>query len=312
MKIPAISVVVPVYNEALNIKPFLDRIEKVFDSLNVPYEIIFALDPSSDETENVITKEMGRNKQIKLLVFSRRFGQPAATIAGIHSASGDSCVVIDVDLQDPPELISDLYERLKSGFDVVYAKRRSRKGETLLKRLVSFLGYFVINQCSEADIPRDTGDFRIMSRRVVDELKNLSESHGFLRGMVAFIGFPQSFIYYDRDERLNGKGNYNRFFGSISIGLNGLIGFSRRPLQLMSIIGVSISLLSFALGAWYLIQHMLGIHLAPGLPTTVLVITFLSGIQLLGMGLMGEYIGRIYDEVKRRPGYIINKKVNFD
>jgi glycosyltransferase involved in cell wall biosynthesis len=312
MKTPSISVVVPVYNEALNIKPFLFRIEEVFEGLNVPYEIIFALDPSSDETEKIINEEMARNKQIKLLVFSRRFGQPAATIAGIHYATGDSCVVIDVDLQDPPELISELYERFKSGFDVVYARRRSRKGETVVKRLISFLGYFVINKYSDTDIPRNTGDFRIMSRRVMEELKKLSESHGFLRGMVAFIGFPQSFIDYDRDERLAGKGNYNRFFGSITIGLNGLIGFSRRPLQLMSIIGVTISFLSFALGIWYLIQHMLGIYLAPGLPTTILVVTFLSGIQLLGMGLMGEYIGRIYDEVKGRPGYIVNKKVNFD
>lgn len=306
-----ISVVVPVYKEERNIRPFLERVEKVMEGLGKSYEIIFALDPSPDNTEEVILQEINRNPHIKLLVFSRRFGQPAATMAGILSCIGETCVVIDVDLQDPPELISSLYGKLQEGFEVVYAKRRSRKGETLFKRMISAFGYAVINRLSDVDIPRDTGDFRIISRRVIEELRSLNEAHGFLRGLVAYVGFKQTAIEYDRDERLAGKGNYNRFTGSLKIGLNGLISFSSRPLQLMSIGGFILSGFSFLLGAWYLFQKLSGIPLTPGLSTTVLAVTFFSGVQLFALGLVGEYIGRIYDETKRRPMYIIDKKVNF-
>jgi len=218
--------------------------------------------------------------------------------------------VIDVDLQDPPELIIPLYGRLREGFEVVYAKRRSRKGETLVKRVVAAVGYNVINRLSDVHIPRDTGDFRVMTRRVIEELRTLSESHGFLRGLVAYVGFRQTFIEYDRDERLGGQGKYNRFVGSLKIGLNGLISFSTRPLQLMSIAGFIVAGFSFLLGAWYVVQKLAGVDLTPGLSTTVLVVTFFAGVQLFSMGLMGEYIGRIYDEVKRRPPYIIDRTVN--
>jgi len=194
----------------------------------------------------------------------------------------------------------------------VYAKRRSRKGETLIKRWISHLGYLVINRLSDVAIPRDTGDFRIMSRRVINELRELSETHGFLRGLVAYVGFKQTFIEYDRDERFADKGKYNRLTGSLRIGLNGLIGFSSRPLQLMSIMGIGFAGFSFLVGAWYLVQKLIGVNLTPGLSTTVLAVTFFSGIQLLGLGLTGEYIGRIYDEVKHRPLNIVDRKVNFD
>ncbi len=309
---PKISVVVPVYKEELNIRPFLARIEKVFEQMAKSYEIIFALDPSPDRTEEVIIEEINRNPNIKLMVFSRRFGQPAATMAGILGCSGETCVAIDVDLQDQPELIEKMYVKLSEGYEVVYAKRRSRKGETFIKRVISHVGYSLINRFSDVQIPRNTGDFRIMTRRVIEELRRLNESHGFLRGLVAYVGFKQTFIEYDRDERYSGKGNYNRLTGSLKIGLNGLISFSSKPLFMMSIVGFVIAGLSFLLGAWYVVQKIIGIDLTPGLSTTVLVVSFFAGVQLLGLGLIGEYVGRIYDEVKGRPMYIVDRQVNFE
>ena len=307
-----ISIVVPIHNENENIKPFLQRTEKVLNKMEKSYEIIFALDPSSDNTEETILNEIKRNKNIRLLVLSRQFGQPAATMAGINNCKGSYCVIIDVDLQDPPELIEKLYNEIISGYEVVYAKRKSRKGETFFKKIVSSIGYYLINKFSDVRIPRDAGDFRIISRKVIIQLNELNESHGFLRGMVAFVGFKQSFIEYDRVKRYGGKSNYNKFFGSMKIGLNGLIGFSSRPLSLMAITGFVIALISFLLGIWYLFQKFSGINLTPGLTTTVILISFFAGIQLLGLGLLGEYVGRIYDEVKKRPKYIVDKKINFD
>lgn len=306
-----LSVVVPVYKEAGNIKPFLQRTEAVMERLGVSYEIIFAMDPSPDETEIVILREIERNPSVKLILFSRRFGQPAATMAGILNCTGEKCVVIDVDLQDQPEVIEQLYAKMAEGFEVVYAMRSSREGETLIKKAVSYFGYSVINRLSDVQIPRNTGDFRIMSRRVIEELRGLSETHGFLRGMVAFVGFKQAAVLYSRDARLTGTGNYNRLIGSLRIGINGLVGFSSRPLQVMSMSGFVVAALSFLVGLWYVVQKIVGVDLTPGLPTTVLVVSFFSGVQLLALGLVGEYIGRIYDETKRRPMYIVDKKINF-
>ena len=306
-----ISLIVPVYKEEANIRPFLSRSEAVFQKLGKSYEIIFALDPSPDRTEQVILEEINRNQCIKLMVFSRRFGQPAATMAGILTCRGSTCVVIDVDLQDQPELIEEMYSRLGEGYEVVYAKRRSRQGETFVKRIISHVGYTLINKFSDVQIPRNTGDFRIMTRRVIEELRQLNESHGFLRGLVAYVGFKQTYVEYDRDPRFLGAGNYNRLTGSFKIGLNGLISFSSKPLFMMSIGGFLLALMSFLLGAWYVFQKVVGIDLTPGLSTTVLLISFFAGVQLLGLGLIGEYVGRIYDEVKRRPMYIVDKKYNF-
>ena len=287
-----ISIVVPVYKEADNIRPFLQRTEAVMANMAARYEIIFAVDPSPDNTESIILEEINRNPNIKLLVFSRRFGQPAATMAGILTCTGDTCVVIDVDLQDPPEIIEQLHAKLVEGYEVVFAKRRSRKGETLLKRMISHFGYAAIDLLSDVSIPRDTGDFRIMTRRVIEELRRLNESHGFLRGLVAYVGFKQAFVEYDRDERYRGKSSYNRLTGSLKIGLNGLISFSSRPLQFMSVAGLFLAALSFMLGVWYILQKIFVKDLTPGLPTTVLVVTFFAGAQLLGLGLIGEYVGR--------------------
>ena len=304
-----LSVVIPVYKEAKNIQPFLKRLESVLNTMDMSYEIIFCMDPSPDNTQEVIEKEINRNPNISLMIFSRRFGQPAATLAGVLACKGKTCVVIDVDLQDPPELIIPMYEKLQQDYEVVYAKRKSRQGETLVKKIISYMGYKIINKLSDIQIPTNTGDFRIMTRRVIEELRNLNESHGFLRGLVAYVGFKQTFVEYDRDERFAGAGNYNRFVGSLKIGLNGLISFSSRPLQLMSFAGAMIAGFSFFLGAWYFVQKLVGINLSPGLSTTILVVTFFSGVQLLSLGLIGEYISRIYDEVKRRPLFIVDRVI---
>tara|TARA_Y100000389_G_C17385638_1_gene476874 strand:- start:39 stop:980 length:942 start_codon:yes stop_codon:yes gene_type:complete len=309
-----LSVIVPIFSEEKNILPFLDRTISVIRKLNLNYEIIFALDPSEDDSENIIIKEASKNKNIKMISFSRRFGQPSATIAGLSESKGKYCVVIDADLQDPPELIESLYRKIESekSYDVVMAKRKVRKGETQIKKIFTSIGYFLINKMTDIKIPRNTGDYRIMSRRVVEEIKKLNETHGFLRGLVSFVGFKQTFVEYERDERFQGKGKYNKYFGSIKIGMNGLFGFTSKPLVIMSTVGFAFAFISFLLGLWYLVQKLMGVDFTPGLPTTVLVITFFSGIQLLGMGLLGEYISRIYDEVKNRPQYIIDKKINFN
>ena len=307
-----ISVVVPVFNEEVNIEPFLERIIKVLNKITNDYEIIFSLDPSKDKTEEKILNLASQNKNIKIIIFSRRFGQPAATIAGINNSTGDCCVVIDVDLQDPPELIEELYVKFLEGYEVVLAKRKKRKGETFLKKIIASIGYKLINFFSEIDMPIDTGDFRLISKKVVEQLKSMKEPHNFLRGMVAYIGFKQCEIVYDRDQRFRGDTKYNKYLGSIKIALNGLLGFSSKPLHIMTFVGFILSMFSFSIGLWYLIQKLLGENYTAGLPTSVLLITFFSGVQLLALGLIGEYIGRIYDQVKQRPPYIIEKKINFD
>lgn len=306
-----ISVVVPVYREETNIVPFLQRTEKVLEEIPCDYEILFCLDPSPDATEQVILREIQRNGKIRLVRFSRRFGQPAATLAGIHLCRGDVCVVIDVDLQDPPELMKPMLAKWREGYRVVCARRRTRKGETFLKKVITRCGYQFINRISDVAIPENTGDYRLMDRRVVDELKKLHESHGFLRGMVAFVGFRQTFIEYDRDERAAGISNYNRHLGSLRIALNGIVGFSIRPLQIASVLGGLIAVGAFLLGFWILVEKIvLHADLTPGLTWTIVLITFLSGVQLFSLGIMGEYVGRIYEEVKRRPVYIVERMEN--
>jgi len=308
---PEISVITPVYNEENNIEPFIVSVQKTLKKITDQYEIIFVLDPSKDSTESVIKSFANTNPKIKLISLSRRFGQPAATIAGIHNASGKKVVVIDVDLQDPSEIILKMYEKIEEGYDVVYGKRINRDGETFFKKKLSELGYRVINYMSDINIPRDVGDFRMMSSRVVENLKNLNETHGFLRGLVSYVGFKQTSVEFDRKARTFGQSKYNRFFGSIKIGLNGLIFFTSKPLQIMSFLGFFFSTISFLIGLIYLLTKLMGFNLSPGLPTTILVITFFSGLQLISLGLLGEYVGRIYDEVKKRPQYIINEKINF-
>lgn len=308
----SISVVVPAYNEEDNVERAYERITRVLSELGMDWELIFSVDPSRDRTEELVLALRARDPRVKMLRFSRRFGQPMATLAGMEAARGDAIVVIDCDLQDPPELIPDLVESWRQGYDVVYAQRRTRAGETLPKRIVAALGYRLIARIAEVDIPPNTGDFRLMSRRVVDNVVALKESHGFLRGLVGLVGFRQTSVPYDRDPRMAGRSKYNKFFGSLLIGLNGVIGFSRYPLQVSSLLGIALSGFAFLLAIVYLGLKLGGVDFPIGNPTIVIVVCFFSGLQLLSLGVMGEYVGRIYEEIRERPKYIVESRHGFE
>ena len=297
-----ISIITPVYNEQNNIKPFINKINEVLKNITQSFEIIFIMDPSSDETEKVIKEQANIDKKIKLLKLSRRFGQPSSTIAGIHNASGNRVVIIDVDLQDPPELIIEMNKKMDDGYDVVVAKRSSREGETFIKKKISDFGYWLINFLSDINIPKGVGDFRMMNRKVVDHLKTLKEKHGFLRGLVSYVGFKQGEIIFDRRSRKNDISKYNKFTGSLKIGLNGLICFSEKPLQLLNLFGLFIIIVSFLLLIFKIFHELRFFDL---------FLLLLLGSIFLSLGLIGEYISRIYDEVKNRPQYIIDEKINF-
>jgi len=307
-----LSVVVPAYNEEANVRLLYERLASTLAPLDLEWELIFAVDPSTDGTESEIAALRAQDPRVKMLRFSRRFGQPAATLAGMAASTGDACVVIDCDLQDPPELLADFVARWREGYDVVYAQRRSRKGETLVKRIVSSVGYAVIKRIAEVEIPPNTGDFRLMSRRVVDHVVALDEAHGFLRGLVALVGFRQTAVLYDRDARAGGDGKYNRLLGSLVIGVNGIVGFSRYPLHLISLGGVFLSFFAVVLAVAYGALKLAGVPFPPGNPTVVVLVCLFSGIQLLSLGVMAEYVGRIYEEVKGRPRYIVESKLGFD
>ncbi|MEK6705714.1 MAG: glycosyltransferase family 2 protein [Bdellovibrionota bacterium] len=307
-----LSIVVPVYKEEGNIQAFINATIPVLSSITPDFEILFILDPSPDATEELIRKANQHDQRIKLILLSRRFGQPMATLAGLHYSTGDAIIVIDVDLQDPPELIAEMVKKWEAGYDVVYAQRKNRSGETIIKKTVAHLGYKLINKITDVNIPPNTGDFRLMSRRVVNQVISLKESHGFLRGMVAFVGFKQTSVLFDRPARFSGSGNYNRFLGSIRIGVNGLVCYSSRLLALSSMFGFMIAGLSFISGIIYFIMKLLGAPFPIGNPTVVILVLFLGGVQLISIGLVGEYIGRIYDEVKGRPRFIIDSELGFE
>jgi polyisoprenyl-phosphate glycosyltransferase len=306
-----LSVVIPARNEEENIVPLYSRLATVLDTIDEEWEIIFSVDPSTDLTEDVIGRLCEQDTRVRMLRFSRCFGQPMAILAGMEASSGDAVVVIDCDLQDPPELIPELVRRWREGFDVVYAQRRSRDGETLSKRIVAALGYRALSRIAEVEIPPNTGEFRLMSRRVVDSVCGLQESHGFLRGLVGLVGFRQTGVLYDRSARSAGSSSYNRFLGSVVIGLNGIVGFSRYPLHVISLLGLAFSMLAFLLAITYLILKISGYPFPIGNPTIVIIVAFFSGLQMLSLGVMGEYVGRIYDEVRRRPKYIVESRRGF-
>lgn len=300
-----LSVVVPVYQEAQGIEPFMDRLSPVMAAGDWDYELIFCLDPSPDATAEVIRRHMAQNPHIRLITFSRRFGQPAATLAGIRHAKGQACVVIDVDLQDPPELISRMVEMWREGADVVYAQRTTRNGENPVRMEIVKFGYWLINRLTNTKIPVNTGDFRLMDRRVVDELNRLTSHHGFLRGMVAGVGFRQEALPYQRDARYADQGKYNRVLGSTRIGLNGLFCFSSKPLELLTGGGLVWTLVFALLCIAALVAWLIAGH--PVMPGTALFVGFCTGILLTGMGVLGEYVSRIYEEVRGDPLYIIDE-----
>lgn len=305
-----LSIVVPVFKEEKNVPEFLRRIVPILEQTGEEFEIVFSLDPSPDRTEEIILEHRERDPRVKLLTFSRRIGQPMATLAGLAYSNGDAVIVMDVDLQDPPELILEMVDKWRAGFDVVLAQRRSRDEEPWLRRVVARTAYWVIRRIAEVDIPENTGDFRLMSRRVVDEINRLKECHGYLRGLVSLVGFKQTIVQFDRPARFAGETNYP-IIGSIKIGLNGLLCFSTAALKLSSIFGFVVAGGSFLLAAVYLFLKLIGYPIVWGNPTMVILITFLAGVQLISVGILGEYIARVYDEVRERPKFIIDRAVGF-
>ena len=305
MSNPELSVVVPVFNEAGNIEAFLRRLAPILHEHVRAYEVIFAVDPSTDGTEAIIRACRAKDPSVKMLRFSRRFGQPTATLAGIEVATGDAVVVMDVDLQDPPELLVEMLAKWRDGYDVVYAQRRKRTGETLVKRIVAKTGYALINRFAEVPIPRDTGDFRLLDRRVVDQLDRFKETHGFLRGLVALVGFEQTAVEFDRPPRHAGEGNYNRFTGSLRIGINGLVAFSSRVVEPQHRVRVR-------RGRGRVPHRLLLRHrqdprrrLSRRQPDHRGAAAAHRRAQLICIGILGQYAGRIYEEVKQRPRYIV-------
>ena len=307
-----LSLVVPVYREEKNVPEFIRRIRPILAEITERYEIIFSLDPSPDRTEEVILQLRAEDERIKMLKFSRRFGQPMATLAGMEYSSGSAVIVMDVDLQDPPELIGEMVAKWREGYDVVLPQRRARTGEPWIKKIVSETGYKVINKIADVKIPPNTGDFRLMTRRVVGEIIRLKESHGFLRGMVAIVGFKQCLIPFDRPPRFAGETNYNRFLGSLRIGFNGIFCFSTYALTLATQMGFIIAGGSFLLMTIYLFYKFMGWTILWGNPTLVILISFLGGVQLISVGILGEYIGRIYEGVRVRPRFIVDSAVGFE
>jgi glycosyltransferase involved in cell wall biosynthesis len=308
-----LSVVVPVYNEEKNIETFLIRTTSVLNKIFIDksYEIIFCLDPCSDNTENIIKNYCSINPNVALIKMSRRFGQPACTMAGIKNCNGDYCIIIDADLQDPPELIEELYNKCVNNYDVVYAVRERREGINWFYKIITFFGYYIIKKFSDISIPRNTGDFRIVSRRVIKHLSSLKESHGFLRGLVSFVGFKQGSILYTRQKRFHGDSNYNKYFGSIKIALNGLIVYSNFVINFLFFLGISIFILVLVLVLLLIYNNLFGSKIYPvGLSSIILLVMLMGSLQLLSLSFVGQYISRIYDEVKERPQFIIDEKIN--
>ena len=301
------SIVVPVYNEENGIEPFLQRTEDVVDELGCDYEIIFCLDPSTDRTYDVIKKNMKRNQNIKLITMSRRFRQAAATMAGVLNCTGDVCVAIDVDLQDPPEVIIDLVEKWKEGYDVVYAQRIDRQGETKLRKLIDLTAYRVINFLSDVEIPVDTADFRLINRRVIEEIRKMPETNMFFRGMVSYVGFKQTAVRYHREAREADTSKYNRFFGEFRMGFHGIFCFSSKPLEYVTFLGGIITAFGALLSFIYSVQKFVLKKKEAICSGVAALIWLIGGLQIFVSGLLGEYITRIYDDVKGRQRFIIDE-----
>ena len=308
----SLSIVVPVYNESENINPFTDRVLLVLNKINVEYEIIFVLDPSEDDTENKILELIKKNPNIKLIKFSRRFGQPSAMLAGIKNSSLDNVVLIDVDLQDPPEIIEQMYESRKEGYETILAKRSKKKGENIIKKIISDIGYFLIYKLSDTNIPRNVGEFRLISRRVVKEIEKLEEREFFLRGANSYIGFKQKVINFDRESRSKGTTKFNKFTGSLKVGLNGIFSFSTKPLHYITIASSIAFFGSLIIFLLYLILTFLKLFVFKYQFFIIVLILLVSSLIFFSQGIMAEYIARIIPDIKKRPRYIIEKKYNFE
>lgn len=306
-----LSIVVPMYNEALSIDLFLKRLNTVLNNLNMRYEIICVNDGSKDETLARLAEHHRHNPLIKIINLSRNFGKDIALCAGIDHAKGKAVIPIDSDLQDPPELIKELVIKWGEGFDAVYATRRTRQGESWIKRTTAKIFYRILNHMTEISVPHDTGDFRLLDRRVIDALSMLRERTRFMKGIFSWVGFKQTAVMYDREKRYAGRTKWN-YWRLWNFAIDGIISFSSMPLRVWSYIGLVISLASFVYAVLLISRTLIkGIDI-PGYASLMVVILFLGGIQLISLGIIGEYIGRMYTEVKGRPLYLIRDSYGFN
>jgi polyisoprenyl-phosphate glycosyltransferase len=304
---PRLTVVVPAYNESAVLAAFHERLSKVLDLLPLQSDVLYVDDGSRDDTWSIMQSLAQTDPRVGTLKLSRNFGKEAALTAGLDHVDADAAVVIDADLQDPPELIPQLVEQWQAGYDVVYATRSARAGETGLKRFTAAAFYRTMEMLSDVSVPRDTGDFRLLSRRALDALSQLRERQRFMKGLFAWIGYRQTSVKYTRDPRLAGATKWN-YWRLTQLAIEGITSFSSAPLKLATWTGMAASLIAFLLGLKVLIKALLDGDPVPGYPSLMVVVLFLGGIQLLAIGVIGEYIGRNYAETKQRPLYFIEEE----
>lgn len=298
------SIVIPVYNEEEVIEHTYERLKTVMQSSDGNYELLFINDGSRDRSVDILLQLSEQDKTIKIVDFSRNFGHQIAITAGMDYASGNAIVIIDADLQDPPELILEMIQKWKEGYDVVYAKRTARKGETFFKKQTASAFYKTLRAMTEIDIPIDTGDFRLIDRKVCDQMNNIHEKNRFVRGLVSWVGFKQTAVEYERDERFAGETKYP-LKRMLKLSLDGITSFSYKPLKLANYLGASLSLIGFVYMLIVLYQKLFTTTTVTGWSSIIVIQLFFSGITLMMLGVIGEYIGRIYDEAKNRPLYIV-------
>lgn len=306
-----ISLVVPMYFEEEVVQECYNRLTKVMMQIKeYDYELLFVNDGSTDNTLNILEEIAQRDARVKVLSFARNFGHQVAVSCGIDYAQGEALVIIDADLQDPPELIPDMIKLWEQGYEVVYGKRRKRNGETWFKLTTAKAFYKVLDNLSDVHIPRDTGDFRLIDKKVANVLRGLSEHNRFLRGLVAWSGFRQIPLEYERDERFAGETKYP-LKKMIKFALDGIISFSAKPLKLIMGCGIISVFIAMVVMIYSLASFIFNsIPTVPGWTSIMVTVTFLGGVQLMSIGVLGEYIARMYDESKNRPLYILDKKVN--
>jgi len=301
-----LSIIIPFYNEQEVITECQARLSSAVQTINMNVEMIYINDGSKDNTLSILTKLLETDSRIKIIDLSRNFGKEIAMTAGIDAAKGDAVIVIDADLQDPPELMPKMVEKWREGFDVVYAKRVERKGESFMKKLTARLFYKLINKISDTEIPENVGDFRLMSRQAVNALNEVRERKRFMKGLFAWIGFPQTAIEYSRDPRFAGETNWN--YGKlIKFAVEGISSFTQEPLRLATYAGFLTALGAFIFGLYFIAKTLIFGEAVQGFTTLITVILFFSGVQLLSIGILGEYIGHMFIESKQRPLYFVKK-----
>lgn len=306
-----ISIVVPMYYEEEVVDECYNRLKKVLmDLKKFEHEIIFVNDGSKDKTLELLEKVADKDKNVKIISFSRNFGHQAAVTAGLKYASGDCILIIDSDMQDPPELLVDMIKLWEDGNEVIYAKRKTRKGESKFKLLSAKMFYKILNGLSDVEIPKDTGDFRLIDKKVVDVINSMPEHNKFLRGLFSWVGFKQKPIEYERQERFAGKTKYP-LKKMLKLAADGIISFSSKPLKLIGGIGIISIFISFIILVYAILSYIFEWNnLTAGWTSLMVAITFFAGVQLVSIWMISEYIARIYDDTKNRPEYIIDKKIN--